>query len=568
MKLLSKFSTETQVGLLVLLGIGTTVYFSAFITGWKPDESATYRLAASFENASGLSESTAVRIAGIKAGSVETITLEGGKAKVTMNIFEKYPVYANATASIRSLGILGDKYVEIDQGSSSREQLIEGDEIKLIFNEDNLDAIIQSVTGILGDVKGVTEALNQSMGGEEGAGKFNRILANTEALTLSLRQAFEKTNASIDSILVNFDRFTANLNGITEENRGDVRRIVADFRETSGQLKAIATENRSTLNRMLTRFESFGATLDEETPAIAGKVQSALDEFKTFGENLNRDTPQITERLKDILEENREALKNSLANLEKATDRLEKAMVSLGSGAENIDSITEKIDQGEGTIGQLINDAETVESINEALEGVNELVGQATRSRLDMAVRLEYLPGLEEKNAKGYVQLEYKPAPDHSYLLGLNNSPQGKRSTTTTETTTTQGGNTSTQTKTEKETKDDFLLSLQIAQRYYDTRFRVGFFESAVGLGVDQYFGKSENVRLFGEIFDFSREDQGPHFKLGVDYYLWEHLYLTFGGDDVVNENEDFRQYYLGFGLDFNEDDLKLLAGSLPLSSF
>ena len=63
-----------------------------------------------------MSPQTAVRIAGIKVGRVENISLDGKRAKVSMLIFSGYQIPADSLATIRSLGLLGDKYVEIATG--------------------------------------------------------------------------------------------------------------------------------------------------------------------------------------------------------------------------------------------------------------------------------------------------------------------------------------------------------------------------------------------------------------------------------------------------------------------
>src|SRR3970040_222751 len=99
-------TTELKVGLLILSGLGIIVYSSVVVTGWRPGLADTYSLHMFFNNASGLLVGSPVQVAGVKIGQVEEIGLEQGQARVTAFIFKRYALYADATATIKSLGIL------------------------------------------------------------------------------------------------------------------------------------------------------------------------------------------------------------------------------------------------------------------------------------------------------------------------------------------------------------------------------------------------------------------------------------------------------------------------------
>ena len=67
---------EFKVGGLILLAAGLIVTASIVVTGWNPELDETYRIGALFRNSGGLQTGSAVRVAGIKVGTVDAIELE------------------------------------------------------------------------------------------------------------------------------------------------------------------------------------------------------------------------------------------------------------------------------------------------------------------------------------------------------------------------------------------------------------------------------------------------------------------------------------------------------------
>jgi phospholipid/cholesterol/gamma-HCH transport system substrate-binding protein len=88
-----------------------------------------YSIMAGFDNVSGLKVGATIEIAGVNVGKVSGITLgEQNLAEVTMLINQDIKVTADAIASIRTQGLIGDKYIKIIQGADE-EILTDGSEI-------------------------------------------------------------------------------------------------------------------------------------------------------------------------------------------------------------------------------------------------------------------------------------------------------------------------------------------------------------------------------------------------------------------------------------------------------
>jgi phospholipid/cholesterol/gamma-HCH transport system substrate-binding protein len=80
-----------------------------------------YRVVADFDNISGLKPGAAVEVAGVNVGRVETIQLDtGDRAKLVLKINPGLQLHDDAIASIRTKGIIGDKFVKLSTGGSGK----------------------------------------------------------------------------------------------------------------------------------------------------------------------------------------------------------------------------------------------------------------------------------------------------------------------------------------------------------------------------------------------------------------------------------------------------------------
>ena len=174
----------------------------------------------------------------------------------------------------------------------------------------------------------------------------------------------------------------------------------------------------------------------------------------------------------------------------------------------------------------------------------------------------------DSKDIQSIVGLKFQPRPDKYFLFEFVDEPVGD--TLVTETTLTIDDGTPIKSKTV--TRDDqFTLSIQFAKRLYDLNVRFGLMRSEGGFGTDYYL-LGDNLELSFEAFDFSRGNF-PHLRTYATYTLFKHLWLSGGVDDLVFEPDStprqyFHNYFLGAGLQFTDEDIKALAGSIPLGNF
>ncbi len=109
---------ELGVGLFLLVGFLCLGYLSFKLGDVKLWRTSDYDVLATFSNVAGLKNKAMVTMAGVTIGQVKDIQLNDGRALLTLNIHKGVLIEEDAIASIKTMGIIGDKYVSISPGAS------------------------------------------------------------------------------------------------------------------------------------------------------------------------------------------------------------------------------------------------------------------------------------------------------------------------------------------------------------------------------------------------------------------------------------------------------------------
>ena len=111
---------EAVVGLFVLVGLGCLAYLSVQMARVQLFGSNMYTLTAVFPTVSGLRSGASVEIAGVTVGHVQRVDLDGFDAVVTMRVHKDVQLSKDAIVSIRTRGLIGEKYLRVSQGADDR----------------------------------------------------------------------------------------------------------------------------------------------------------------------------------------------------------------------------------------------------------------------------------------------------------------------------------------------------------------------------------------------------------------------------------------------------------------
>jgi phospholipid/cholesterol/gamma-HCH transport system substrate-binding protein len=112
-------TVEFYVGIFTLLGVAAFAYLAVNIAGIHFYDTG-YPVVGEFDSISGLKLGAPVEIAGVKIGEVKKTRLDGTSAVVTLQIYNGVKLREDDIASIRTKGIIGDRYVKISPGSSEQ----------------------------------------------------------------------------------------------------------------------------------------------------------------------------------------------------------------------------------------------------------------------------------------------------------------------------------------------------------------------------------------------------------------------------------------------------------------
>ncbi len=117
---MKKFDIELMVGLFIIAGVICLGYLSIKLGKMEILGGKGYDLQATFSNSGGLKVGSGIIIAGVEIGRVKSITLENYQANVVMNLPSDVKIQEDAIASVRTKGLIGEKYIDISPGGSDK----------------------------------------------------------------------------------------------------------------------------------------------------------------------------------------------------------------------------------------------------------------------------------------------------------------------------------------------------------------------------------------------------------------------------------------------------------------
>lgn len=344
---MQKNRLNVVVGLFVILSIVALMGTIIVLGGRNNPLAPTMIVTATFKDVSGLIESASVRYRGLDIGSVKRIYLPPNPSDprvfVDMVIDRSTGrrLARNALPTIRTLGLLGDKYVEIQQGNLD-EGTLEGGET--LVGEDPLD--------------------------------FGGIIAKGQQIVENVEQVTGKAAKAIDLYL----------NPATAKNLYDaiehVENIVREIRQGKGMMHAVIYEPGP--RALLDDTRATAASLRESSARVAsmindvkkgpGTLHSVIygKEFAVTMDNLSRAAGSLATVVREI-----ETGKGVLHGLiyEKDTHNI---LDELGQTAKNLNATSSDLrvlmggmKEGRGTMGALLQDPALYEDMRALLGGAN-----------------------------------------------------------------------------------------------------------------------------------------------------------------------------------------------------
>lgn len=271
---MARVTQAAKVGLFFLasLGAGYTIYRTL---GGDARSSSGYMVHALIKDATGLAAHSRVTIAGIPVGTIESIKLQDGMARVDVRVKPDVALFDNATIGKKSASLLGESMIVLTPGTEDKRKLKDGDEVHAVVEAASTDQIMADVARIADRVKLVSEQLATSLGSDQGGANMKRILENVADATEALNQTVRENRTALKNTLGNVDRITGNGEPKISKILENIRAITDDVRNllaASGAEKDPKSgEIRSTVERVNRASASLESALSH-IDNVAGRV--------------------------------------------------------------------------------------------------------------------------------------------------------------------------------------------------------------------------------------------------------------------------------------------------------
>jgi phospholipid/cholesterol/gamma-HCH transport system substrate-binding protein len=283
---------EFKVGLLALAAIVATAYMSLKVTSNQSGfgDYVSYRTIIS--DASGIFPKTPIKVAGINAGRINKIELQGNKALIHFEVLKDILISRDSKLRIKSVGFLGDKYLEIFVGDSKDPLPDNG----FVLSEEGggIEDLVKDATEVLSDVKVIIGSLKDSIAPDGREAPITTILKDIEELMkngkeamITVNEIMDTNHAKIDNLISNLERFSSDLsyqvsNKNSDSAMSDVKRILANVDELTFELKTLVTDIKSgkgTVGQLLVEDQ----IADEVKETLAGvrKIVNRVDAIRT-----------------------------------------------------------------------------------------------------------------------------------------------------------------------------------------------------------------------------------------------------------------------------------------------
>ena len=149
---MGEWTKAAKVGLFVIVVGAVSVLIFRFISR-TTGTAGGYGVYAEMKDATGLAPQSRVMMAGIAVGTITSIRLDRGMARVDVRMMPEVALHEDATIGKRSAGILSEYFLALTPGTDGRPTLKDGDEIKIIIEAPSTDQIISDLARIADRVK-------------------------------------------------------------------------------------------------------------------------------------------------------------------------------------------------------------------------------------------------------------------------------------------------------------------------------------------------------------------------------------------------------------------------------
>jgi phospholipid/cholesterol/gamma-HCH transport system substrate-binding protein len=352
---------------------------------------------------------------------------------------------------------------------------------------------------------------------------------------------FDQAVDSINEAAQEFKIFMHRLNDTIDDNASKSLKLsIANLQNATDSLKVILKENRMNIKDSISGIKVAVDTVNSKLPKILNQTDELTYEFSKVGKTINKDLPNImvqidslTKRFDDTGKHINKKLPTLLTKFEKIEDNVTTIL------EENRKPLNVALKSAGGFFG----------SGKDTFKKLDDYFAKLMKSTLEVDISTRYMTN--DGYMKTYANVNYIPVPTKYYMFSV----------------ISQNDYSDANNFGKLHEKQKTLISAQLGKRYDNLLLRGGILESTGGIGFDYYFAQ-DKLKMSAELFDFNAVNDirgsNAHANINFRYTIRKHLNFYLGYDNFLNR--DIANLYLGFGVMFNDDDLKSLLGSAGTS--
>lgn len=363
-----------RVGLLVVIALVLLVVGILIIGNQNNLFRRMNRYVVQFEDIKGLQDGSPVQLNGVAVGRVEQVALSPDPAHrsiaVRIAVDRRYAslVRDDTQVRIKTLGLLGDKFVEITAGSAKAAQVDNGGELKAGHQPD-VDALLDSSGDLVDNVVHISAVLAKILDRvERGEGVLGELMGPVPESEKNISLAHSLKQASIA-----LDRITL----AVQDGKSPVARLLLDQNMGDQLAGSVARLDRWMVEAEKGQGLVPGLVFD---PAMRDRADRTLANLEQASQRLAK----LSENL-----EGKEGLVPKLVNDEEYARQVTGEIQSL---VTRLNKVAGALERGEGTAGKLIMDPSIYDAVNDIVVGVNEsrMLRWLIRNRQKAGIKKRY----------------------------------------------------------------------------------------------------------------------------------------------------------------------------------
>ncbi len=210
---------QLRVGVMVIVGLAILAVGIFFISGQVGFFTKRYTLKTYLSEASGLRDGAEVRLAGVAVGNVKRVQISpytdrDRAVEVLMAVSRSYQqeIRADSVASIETVGLLGESYVNITRGARSQEVVPDGGVLKSSEGAE-IKQVVQNADDVIVNLRVLSAQLNNITGQlQSGKGSIGKLIYDQ-----TLFNHLNTTAAKLDQMVTNLDQGKGSLGKLLED---------------------------------------------------------------------------------------------------------------------------------------------------------------------------------------------------------------------------------------------------------------------------------------------------------------------------------------------------------------